>query len=476
MKRIICLVLSALMLLFSLASCKKGDSEKETESFIEETTPETDYYDTVPSLDCGGADFKILVSTTMMPYYEQEETSGATINDAVFKRNEKVESVFNLNLVYTDMDGNRSGATQFATAIRAAANSGVENAFDIVIGQNYYTLSLATEGYYQDLMKSNYINWDSVYSHEYINKSGVINGKLYGASNDFVMSQINNAMITIFNKKIYSENGNTEDIYQLVRDKKWTWEKYYNLVTSFEDTGVNGSSDDIYGSHFANQSMNAMVVGLGTDFAQMQNEKWTFDNFYTEKLENIYEKLRSLYNNYNTISNSDREYQPASRGNILFYCSNIESIITNDYYKNHMSDFGFIPQPMLDEDQGEYRTYTMRFELFHVPVNVDFDRACIVADALGYETRNSVYPTYVETVLRLRAAQTTNDSEMIGIVIDSLYYDFAVYYYADLDEFFTAMTYAILRNDPSFSTEWASFRDILEIRVSQIYANYGGES
>ena len=200
MKRLLCLILTVSMLACAVSCQSKGDEETETENTTAVTVDaEKEYLDNLPDRDYGGYEFTVLCTTQTENFYNVDEYSADLIETSVYSRNVNVEEKYNIGFWFESLNGNRGGMGDFQSRVRNATMSG-SGGYDAVVAQCYYMLPLASEGHLRNLNDSEYFHFDMPWYNDNINKNGIINGKLYGASGSYIMSQISYAMGMFFNK------------------------------------------------------------------------------------------------------------------------------------------------------------------------------------------------------------------------------------------------------------------------------------
>lgn len=477
MKKILILILVLAMLLPCVVACKgNGDTAETTEPVSKDSGADTDYLDTLPELDMEGEEFHILITEQTKDFYIQDKFTGDVVGDATFKRNAAIEDHFDVSINYVSRDGNASGSAAFNSAIRQSLQAD-QNAYDLVLGQNYYCLSLATEGMFFDLNSSSVLDLDNTWYHDEINKYGVVNGKLWGASGDFVISQIGWSIGLVYNKSTYRDHLYEfgYDLYDLVRQGKWTYERFYELCTAFGDH--QGNEGDMYAFHYGNAAVVAMGMGFGLEFVTQNSDgEWTAEGFYNDHLTDVYSAVHDLCYNYDPIfpSGSTTVKGPSQIDNQLFHMDYIQSLLANPNITPFIDRMGVLPMPKWDETQPNYVTYVNRTELFYIPSNVDFETSAIITEALNQKTNEIVVPDYFGKVLQLQASQTSEDSEMLEIIRQTLHYDFAIYFTEATDYFYQSFANSIMEGKDSMTEYWEGHKDTLEYYIGRINTEYGG--
>ncbi|MBQ7347553.1 MAG: extracellular solute-binding protein [Clostridia bacterium] len=484
MKKILSIILLLCMLLTVVACNNDKGKNEETTVGEEETNVETSYLDTLPELDLQYANFNILVTTQLVGFYDQENESGDIVDNACYMRNLDVEERYKIDITYSNLDGNASGANQFASAITNSLQADAQSRYDLILGQNYYCLPLVASNAWHNLRTSEIINWDAEWYHQSINNNGTVNGNLYGASGSFVIAQLAYATALIYNKDIYTNYGLADkyDVYQLVRDKKWTWDVFYEMATSFDSMTFDNPADSVWGYNVYDHAAVGLSTGLGINFAEQDGDgNWTFDNFYNDKLETIYGKIREFLNDHASCATTQEILDAGIAykdfmSHVLFCQGYIHGLQENEAQTPREGlTLGVLVSPMYTEEQGEYRTRVMRDELFYIPTNANLYNSSLIVEALNYETRQQVYPEYWEKVMELRSADTSEDKEMLEILESTVYFSFADYFSQDLQTVDNQVGLQAMNNAASFNNWWKTNGKIVSNRLIDLIETYGAQ-
>lgn len=481
MKKLISVILLLCMLLTVFAACK-GDKKPPVDTSDEQQeTEEPNYLDTLPSLDLEGAEYKMLISSQHETFYMQEEETGDIVESACFARNLSVEDRYKCEIFYVSMDGNASGQAAFQAAVQNSLSAAQKDAFNLVIGQNYYCLPLVSVGAYHNLRESEVLDLDAEWAHSAINNNGTINGKLYGASGSFVISQLTHALALYYNKNIFEDYGFAEqyDIYEIVRQGKWTYDLFYQMVISFDDVDKDDPAA-VWGLDRFYHAMVGLHVGFGNNPVTKNAEgEYTLDNYYNDALEQVYSKLRELYNDHAAVAKSE-DLSKATGGNSasmmdhLLFCMNYlhGSIETETFGKSESHELGILPAPKYTEDQENYYTRIMRGDLYYIPKNADFETAALLTEALNYETYKIVYPEYWDKVVEFRAANTAEDREMVQILASTVYSSFAMYFTQDLNSIDQQVAINVDANAASMSVWWGNNERLTNKKLERLLESY----
>ena len=481
MKKLISVILLLCMLLTVFAACK-GDKKPPVDTSDEQQeTEEPNHLDTLPAMDREGQEFKFLSSSQHETYYDQEEETGDIVESACFARNLSIEDRYNVDIVYTAMDGNASGKDAFQTAISTSLQASQQDAYSLVIGQNYYCLPLFTQGAYHNLREADGIDFDAEWAHKMINENGTVDGKLFGASGAVVISQLTHALAMYYNKKHFEDYGFAEqyDIYEIVRQGKWTYALFYEMVTAFDDVNEE-AANAVYGFETFYHAAIGLHCGFKNDpIVKNENGEYTTANYYNTLLEDVYSKIRELYNDHAGVA-SEEDLQRLTNGSsasrmdhLLFSMNYLHGLVEAPMYqKAENRPLGILPAPKYDENQTEYYTRIMRGDLYYIPKNADFETAALMVEAFNYETYKQVYPEYWDKVIELRSADTSEDREMIQILASTVHSSFAEYFTFSLCDIHQQVAIEALKNSSSMSVWWGNNEKMVNKRLTKLIESF----
>ena len=198
-----------LLVLAGATSC--GDSGTPSESTPADTTtsdgtttPEV-LTDGVPDIDMDGFVFSVYHNNpTQMTWtnltLDVEEENGEALNDAIYNRNRAVEERFGCKIETTEFDGFQIGATEIEREVMAG-----DSTYDIWMPRDY-NIS-ASIPYLRPLEDLPYVNLDADWWFPKASEVFRFDGRQYGATSYFSLSQVSRAAGFDFNKDIYETIG-----------------------------------------------------------------------------------------------------------------------------------------------------------------------------------------------------------------------------------------------------------------------------
>ncbi|MCQ2433491.1 MAG: hypothetical protein MJ175_12890, partial [Clostridia bacterium] len=433
-------VLALLTVSSAMLACGEAETGKTPDNKTPENTAagtaaqETEapkVLDSLPALDFGGASVAIshFGSETVTGHdtSDWDREQGDIVNDAILERDHTVEDRLNIKLDYTcgsdDWDGYPN---DIAKTIKAA-----DCPYDMIFMESSQCFRLCLDGYFQELSSLPYVDINQPWWYKSFMDGGAITtDKRYFLTGAFSISTLEGASATIFNKKLYNnifENYN--ELYDLVRAYKWTYEKFLGYCAeAYSD--VNGNSvadaDDIFGVfnrgiHTVN--FTSMSTGL-TYLKRDQNGLPVLDLYNEDSIRWVDTLCRMLYDD--NISYKDANINGADHfasGKAVFYLGQLMDY-AGSTIRSMEDPYGVLPMPVLDEGM-EYMSAaaTVNGQSAVIPVTSPMDKNELygaVLEAMNSESYRTVIPAWYEVALKSKYADTANDAEMIDVIYNTI--------------------------------------------------------
>jgi len=448
MKKSIALILAALQLSVLLAACDNSKNPADTAGGAdttavgaqdttapEETKELTEAEkralidDELPNKKFDNRDFIIVTTDSVKTQYDADEQSGNPIDDAIYNRNVSVEQKYDVKietLTYADRYGVRG-------AIEQAVLSGDVDSFDLVAYHMVDNASNALNGSYLDWYEIPYIDFDKPWWADTNKENLTINGKCIIAIGDVNTSSIRNIYCYILNKDLASDL-NTEDLYQLVRDGKWTLDKVREISEkAYGDLNSDGQNNvgDRFGLVSQMQSpMNTYQWSCDVPIIRNDAQGNAEIVLDVERLTEVVTKVVNMYHGTNGIgswgSTGDRTHMDVFlAGDAMMLTGLFANMLTDSAEVDFTC--GVLPYPKLNEEQKEY--YTMvdgggdSMGVSKIESGEDLEFIGLMTEALCAETYKQVYPILYDVMLKNRYADMPDDAEMMDICVNGRVYD-----------------------------------------------------
>jgi len=434
----ISMLLCVLMVLTTVASCgdSSGDSGTDTkksdaavtnaegnpeDGLTEEQPPR------LPDKNYNGEEFVILdrfVPGTAWDWGNRdiyaEELTGEGINDAVYTRNLNVEDKYNVRITEYGVD-----IGQMITTLRNVVQAG-DTSYDLVAPNFEVGIQAAQAHLLYDLKEMEHINLGASYWNQKMMENTSIAGRVFYAIGDISIMANDGTWIMMFNKQAVEDNG-IEDLYSLVRDGKWTIDKFYELCGSFSrDLDGNGTynDDDIYGLVTSNDTIQGLLYSTGFKIIEKDKDDIPLIAPLAERTITVIEKILKIMHEDNIVYNNSVSGRDHLRGQAvfeagrgLFYAEVMQCVIR---LREMEIDFGVLPFPKYDETQKEYTTFIHPWASSTIAIpwsTGDLERSQIILEEMAYQSQKYLTPAYYDQALKFKAMRDEESSEMLDIIL-----------------------------------------------------------
>lgn len=362
------------------------------------------------------------------------EETGDIVEDAIYRRNLTVSDLLNVDIETITMDGYWDNQDNYMGVIRNSVAAG-DREYDIVAGYQGYITKLALTGTVMNMLDIPYVDYSQPWWNGKTIEQNTVNGKCFFVSGDIGISTYRAMGVTYFNKRM-AEELNLGDIYQVVRDGKWTKDKAAEFCKA-AGADLNGDSemnldDDRFGyvTNHAHEHMNAFNRTLSS----IENGKPVL-NLMNENVAEVFDWVRKFY--YETDGVAPINKSAASHeiplkmftdGRSLFYSDYIGRL---DYLRDMTDDFGVLPLFKWDENQKDYYSfYSGALTQICVPIISEEYKDAIGAtlEALAIDGRSNVVPAFYESAVKSKYVRDSESIEMIELTRRNVVQSFAEVY------------------------------------------------
>lgn len=414
--------------------------------------------DSLPADMNFGADFTLLYwSDREHEEFVAETETGEGVNDAIYRRNAIVADRTGINWQYATSNGNASAVnqTEFATKVEASKNSG-EGAYDMIAAHSYTIGNCAVKGLTTDLMQLDYLDWEKPWWPDNLIKQATMNDKLYFASGDISANVIYMMYVTFFNRDLITER-NLEDPYQLVKDRKWTIDKMFEMCEGiYEDKDGSGtpSLGDLYGQYTYTLHLDMFLTGCGISFLDTSGDEVKIsETFTSQKAVDLCAKLADFFHSNDKaylMTENKSVHQWFGKGLSLFWNDRCRNAST---FKENEIPFGIVPNPMYDENQDNYITVLGNpFSLYAIPTDAkDKNASAAVMECYASESYRVLSPQLYEVTMKYRFTDDSTSAEMFDLVKSTVAFDLGRIYATNFSN-----PYATFESAVSNKTAWTT--------------------
>lgn len=436
--KFLCLFILTAILLSSCISSDPGtaiDNSKET-AVSEDTTGEVLY--TYPDADYGGYDFRILNTSDiwdMIVNIDCESESGELVQDAIYRRNRKVEENLNIRLKEVRID-----FLSLAGTAQKTVQAG-EDAYDIMYLSDKDINKLATGGNLYNLLTIPELELDQVWWDSIVKEAATLQNRLYMISGDLHLMVFEGTWVLFFNENLM-ENLTLDFPYQTVSDGNWTMDQMVSYMKAAVrdvngDSSYNYDGSDIFGLVSFENAVPGMIYSGGEMYFKKNENGSPVFALNNTRFYSVFEKMATLFDTSNgmflSINVDDKKHSVPyfMQGNALFLAQNLA---VSSRLREMEDEYGILPYPKYDESQTDYYSSPCYMSLYMtIPVtDTDTERAAVTVNALSYESYSSVIPKYYEINLTQKNLRNEASVEMLDIIRESRIVDLnAVYSWCD---------------------------------------------
>ena len=453
LKRITAVLIALLMLVPTLASCsdntpaetKETTSQQETAQTAESTDASSDESETederikpnIPeSADFGGDDITFLhwynpawtETVRQSRDIYAEGITGEAINDAVYNRNVKIEDAYKVKIALQ-----LEQSTDIASMVGQQVTAG-DSTYDVVYQILSAAPALIQKSYFHNLFNVPNIDLEKPWWDQNSISSLSTMGILPLVSTSINVNDKDATAALAFNKTIAS-NNQLEDLYTLVREGKWTYDKLTEMAeATYNDSNGDGTMtpDDVYGFLGGRDVIDSLYHGSGSQFiTKNENDEFVF-TFGTERDVDVISKGIDIvnsswyFNHHAWKDQSDILYrQIFETGHGLFFWMRLDDV-TN--MRAGDADFGIIPIPKYEEAQDKYYSLVSQHTtgLMSIPITCAGDELSMVGmvlEALAAESHYTLIPEYIETSLKTKNSRDAESADMLDIILGNRVFD-----------------------------------------------------
>ena len=356
------------------------------------------------------------------------EENGEVLNDAVYRRTLTVEDKYNvkISVVY-----NKDPVGITAKNVKAD-----DDAYQIVQEKLIYLQqTLSTQNYLMDFNKIDGVTLEAPWYNQNIIKDLSLNKKVTALGGDMTISDKSGVEVTMFNKQMVADYA-LDDMYQLVRDGKWTLDKFHELMkATSKDLNGDGKmtlGEDQWGLMAEHLISWVLLVSSGNRLADLDADGIPYITANTPKFLSDFDKIMDImYDKENRTMHptSVEAFTEIFMDNRNFLQINV--MTTLFMMRGMENDFGIIPPPKQNAQQEKYIStmspWVSRF--IAVPVSCqNTGTVGAVIDALSRESTNTVMPAYYNNLINNKIARDEESIEMLKMIFDSVVYDIGSIY------------------------------------------------
>jgi len=445
MKKLISLLLASLLLISALAGCATDTPAPADDTTVSDTTtaaPDTTTAEVtteapivaeIPAnVKYDGYQFRILCNNKANTHQSydfeiEEEQTGDVMDDAVYKRNQMILETLGVTIKRLASANNLK---DFQNSVTAGGQD-----YDMLSGtQTQILQNGATYG--AEISTLPYIDLEKPWWDERVIKGASIANKTVGLCGDINLVDDGATWCVYVNKDFAkSHNINVNDMYQLVRDGKWTLDRFLSYNTdSSRDVNGDGVQNhlDEWGYVGSGTSSVAMLWSMGGSYSTLDKDGKVVFNVDNEKNMTILNKLYDILADKTKVITAARCLNDSGKtdfniqraifieGRALFLAAIVSYAPV--YLRAMEDDYGVLPNPKWDDAQKDYIATTQEWiaSMWMAPRNAEnLERTSVILEYMGYVSHDTTKIAYYDEILALKGVRDEASTEMLKLVLDA---------------------------------------------------------
>ena len=462
-------LLFALISVILLCACSQIEEE---ETDYTATESDTSYLSHIEIEDMNGYSFRILTRPGESWVVDQvvEEETGDIINDAVYRRNETVKALFNIDI----------------TAIESSTDSSADALNNILAGDDEYDVIFPhARTSFTYALQNSVVNYHDVETIDLTKEwwakdivdSCSVNNHLYVLDGDISTKRLYYAYTVFFNKDIFDELG-LDYPYRLVQEGKWTFDEFAKLVKQgakdLNGDGLMRVDDDQFGYYAIDWFGPFSVMYSGGTRIYTKNERGIPQlTLNSAKTVRIFSEFFNLVNSEDVFMRLENVRVPSSDifrdGRAMFAD---KSLGDAKHLRDMTSEFGILPYPKFDESDSYASLIGGGSSLMVMPITVeDYNKTGKIIEALCAIGSRDVIPAFYDVSLKTKFSRDAESEEMIDIIKDTLVYDLGYLSGGALQSTGYDLAH---RTNPDFAAYYAAFESKALSDLKNFLSTYGG--
>ena len=357
--------------------------------------------------------------------YYSKEGFGVIINSAVLNRRDFIKETYGVDINWIN-----SRSNMIATLLSEAVIGGSENTkYHIAMPRMLEAQSIVISNTIFNVADRKYIDLDKSYYNQAAREAYTVYDKTLFVAGDFSFLDEQTSYLMYYNVAMTDGFDSFPDLYQMVRDGKWTIDQMTNvakLVTKNQGD-QKWTDDDTYG--FGTTSLSRFFQYSGIKQVSVVDGEYKI-TLNDTKVSTLIDKILTIGGAEWARSNWDGGFGAMQlafeEGRLLFYN---EVVQKTDYFTNQTDEFkvGLLPCPKLSEAQETYYTpCAYQSVLMCVPkATPDREMSDYFFEILSYTGQKYIMSAYKENVRNKLDAETATDSMDIveNYIFNNLCYD-----------------------------------------------------
>lgn len=465
-------LLSAILLVSCGSQSTIDNISNETSS--DSTSTETEPAPLVPIRDLGGKTFTFYIRYEADGWdwnvsdFIADTQNGEPVNDAVYKRNSRVEDLYNCKIEQV-----KSGDAWGTGNIKNSILSG-DGSYDGTILPGRGMVGLGLEGLLIDLNILPDIDLTKDYWNPKLCEELSLGGKSWYAMGDLSATDNRAVRCLFFNKDLFKKYE-LENPYELVNNGTWTIDKFLSMVSGgLVDLNGDGQYDenDQWGLYVQGTIGQNLFYATGNSFIAKEKDGTLSIAMDGEKTLAVMSDIADKVVRSKSAINISNDYEALiplfADGHSLFYS---EVSLFLERFRQYEFDVGVLPMPKYDENQADYSQFADGGCMSFAGIPIDSktpDDTALLLEALSAESVDTLTKAYYDICLTGKSIRDEESSGMLDIIFRSYIVDYADLLGEAWSSKYTQGLIVALRGDKEVASTVASATKMIQKRIDEV--------
>lgn len=366
-------------------------------------------------------------------------SDGEVLSEALYRRNSEIEDTFDCTIVHDQKTHTNAGDT-----IRREVTSG-DHTYDSYFSNGTQMTKILAGALATNLNEVEGFDFNDPWWNKTVNNTLNWGGKYrYFAMGEMNIMSWKSTACIMYNYTLAKTLG-LEDAFQLVRDGKWTIDKWNEMIAAGTDSSVDGNDEsmnyeqDRYGLVCGDQTFEYTLNGMNETCAASDEENWPVLFELTDRKVAALEQLTRVFSHDTTLNVHDDSYSGGtnlagksakyfSTGRFLFFA---ETICGSFQLWDMQDDYGFLPFPKFDEKQEKYNSLIQspQMSIVTIPYGATEHQTETVAviNAMGYLNQRDIKTVFFDHVFGTRSVRDHDlNVDMLTLILQDRTFDLGV--------------------------------------------------
>ncbi len=362
-------------------------------------------------------------------WVEDENVGTNAVTEAVYTRNELIQSRFNVQIEQV-----WSSSNQYDDMLNAFFGG---NTYEGAILLAQVAAPLATVNLLRDLGSLSRLRLDADYYDSNSVEQLSMGGKLYYLSGDMNINALDNAAITVFNQDLLQNYPDIKSPNEMVRNNSWTMSNMLSMVSDvtvdLNQDGILDKNDRVGYYAYASCAI-YYFYGAGERLSTTGDDGYPVMTVKSQTspdvIDWIFNQLNPQKNGYITMGASADRREAFQNRNVLITDMLLWDVRAQ--YRGMGIKYGIVPIPKWSEEQEIFCDVVYFQDTVHLwaipQVCENADRAALMMEVFAAYSTDTTMDAYFNTTMSLQAAKDPDSMEMLRLVRNSLSYDIDLLY------------------------------------------------